>query len=169
MKTKKFKKPRKIINEFKTFALRGNVIDLAIGVIIGASLQTIVRSLVEDIIMPLVGWMFGNYDFSNSFIILGNIPTDVDASKLTLLSYVKELQVPIFAYGKFITVIITFLITAFAIFWMVKFINKLREIVITPTPPEDPTEKDCPLCCTKIPIHAVKCPNCTGDINNNEE
>ena len=130
-----------MIQEFKSFALKGNVTDLAVGVIIGGAFSTIVNSIVKDLIMPVVGLVTGGLDFSNMFIRLGEIPATFKGNPG---SY-KDLQtagVAVFGYGSFITVLINFIILAFIIFLMVKFINKLRKAddaapAEPPPPPED--------------------------------
>lgn len=127
-----------ISSEFKEFALKGNVMDLAIGVIIGAAFARLVDSMVGDLIMPLVAAVTGKIDFSNLFVVLGTIPPGT-ASTLDAL---KKAGVPVFAYGQFITVSVNFLILAFVIFWMVRQINRLKRkepasAPAAPTTPED--------------------------------
>jgi len=112
-----------MISEFKEFAVRGNVMDLAVGVIIGAAFAKIVDSLVADIIMPLVGLVFGKLDFSNLYVVLGAVPAGVANN----LADLKKAGVPVLAYGNFITIAVNFVILAFIIFMMVKQINKLRK------------------------------------------
>ena len=112
-----------IISEFKEFAVKGNVVDLAVGVIIGAAFGKIVDSLVADIIMPIVGLVFGKLDFSNLFVVLGSVPPGVPGT----LADLKKAGVPVLAYGNFITIAVNFIILAFIIFMMVKQINKLRK------------------------------------------
>ena len=112
-----------IISEFKEFAVKGNVVDLAVGVIIGAAFGKIVDSLVADIIMPIVGLVFGKLDFSNLFVVLGSVPAGVPGT----LADLKKAGVPVLAYGNFITIAVNFIILAFIIFMMVKQINKLRK------------------------------------------
>ncbi len=127
-----------VMQEFKAFAVKGNVIDLAVGVIIGGAFGKIVDSLVADIIMPLVGAVFGKLDFSNMFVALGTVP----AGTAPTLAAVKAAGVPVFAYGNFITIAINFLILAFIIFMMVKQINRLKaEEAAAPTAPA-PTPED---------------------------
>jgi large conductance mechanosensitive channel len=120
-----------IVSEFREFAVKGSVIDLAVGVIIGGAFGKIVDSLVKDIIMPLVGLIFGKIDFSNHFVILGNLPPDYHGA----MGYadLTKAGVPLLAYGNFLTVAINFIILAFIIFMMVKYINGLKRR--TPTPP----------------------------------
>lgn len=122
-------------NEFKEFATKGNVVDLAVGVIIGGAFGQIVNSLVTDIIMPVIGAIIGNLDFSNLYLPLKQIPENVPDN----LAALQAAGIPIFAYGKFITVSLNFLILAFIIFIMIKQVNRLRRPVETPQPvtPED--------------------------------
>lgn len=128
-----------MVKEFKEFALKGNVMDLAVGVIIGGAFSNIVNSLVKDLIMPVVGVVTGGIDFSNKFIRLGDIPASFKGSPESF----KDLQtagVAVFGYGSFITVLINFIILAFIIFLMVKFINKLRQPGEAPAAPAPPPE-----------------------------
>lgn len=112
-----------MVQEFKQFAIKGNVIDLAVGVIIGGAFGKIVGSLVDDVIMPVVGRAVGNLDFSNLFVVLGNVPAGTGATLVEL----KKAGVPVLAYGSFLTVALNFLILAFIIFMMVKQINRLKK------------------------------------------
>ncbi len=113
----------KMIQEFRAFAVRGNVVDLAVGVIIGGAFSKIVDSLVGDVVMPIVAWMIGGkLDFSNLFIVLGNIPENVPRT----LDALKKAGVPLFAYGNFLTITLNFVILAFIIFQMVKVINRIK-------------------------------------------
>ncbi|UXZ05691.1 large conductance mechanosensitive channel protein MscL [Moraxella nasicaprae] len=125
-----------IVQEFKEFAVKGNVMDLAIGVIIGAAFGKITTSLVEDIMMPLIGAIIGDIDFSNMFIILGTVPEGVDATKYAAL---KEAGVAMLAYGNFITVVINFLILAIIVFMLVKVMNKMRKT--EEAAPAEPSEE----------------------------
>ena len=127
-----------MIKEFKEFAVKGNVMDLAVGVIIGAAFGKIVDSVVSDLIMPIVGAVFGKIDFSNLFIVLGNVP----AGTATTLDALKKAGVPVFAYGNFITVAVNFTILAFIIFLMVKQINRLKSEVPAPAPAPAATPED---------------------------
>lgn len=134
---------KKFLEEFKAFALRGNVIDLAVGVIIGAAFQAIVKSLTDDIISPLLG-LFAKTDFSYLSFFIGGV----------------EIR-----YGAFITAIINFIIMALMIFLLVKFMNRLASIGQKhEEPPKAPTVKTCPYCCTEIPIEAIRCPHCTSEL-----
>ena len=124
--------------EFKEFAMKGNVVDLAVGVIIGAAFGKIVDSIVKDLIMPIVGKIFGGLDFSNFYIMLSNPPADYKGA-MTYADLTKA-GVPLFAYGNFITVAINFVILAFIIFLMVKQINRLKkDTLLTPPPPPEDT------------------------------
>ncbi|WP_019702185.1 large conductance mechanosensitive channel protein MscL [Paracidovorax oryzae] len=123
-----------IAKEFREFAVKGNVIDLAVGVIIGGAFGKIVDSLVNDVIMPIVGLVFGKLDFSNLFLVLGSVPPGTPAT----LDALRKAGVPVLAYGSFITVAVNFLILAFIIFMMVKQINRLKREA-PPAPPAAPT------------------------------
>jgi large conductance mechanosensitive channel len=125
-----------IASEFKAFALKGNVMDLAVGVIIGGAFGKIVDSLVADIIMPIVGLIFGKLDFSSLFVVLGSVP----AGTANTLADLKKAGVPVFAYGNFITVAVNFAILAFIIFMMVKQMNRLK--AAEPAPAPAPTPED---------------------------
>ena len=132
---------KKFLEEFKAFALRGNVMDMAIGVIIGGAFTSIVTSLTENLINPILG-LFGGTDLSGFVLNLGGV----------------ELR-----YGAFITSIINFLIMAFVLFCLLKAVNKLTALGKKPEAPAEPTTKVCPFCCIEIPIKAVKCAHCGSD------
>ena len=142
-----------MLKEFRDFAMRGNMIDLAVGVIIGGAFGRIVSSLVTDVIMPPVGLLLHGVDFSNLFISLnGQVYTNIaDAQKA---------GAPTLNYGNFINNIIDFLIVALVIFLMIRAINRLQK----PAPAAAPTTKDCPYCFSAIPIKATRCPNCTSQL-----
>lgn len=126
-----------IAQEFREFAVKGNVIDLAVGVIIGGAFGKIVDSVVSDLILPVVGLVFGKLDFSNLFVVLGNVP----AGTVMTLDALKKAGVPVFAYGNFITVAVNFIILAFIIFMMIKQINRMkRETPPAPAAPVAPPE-----------------------------
>ena len=125
-----------MMKEFKEFAVKGNVIDLAVAVIIGAAFSKIVDSVVGDLIMPIVGAIFGKVDFSNLFIVLGNVPAGTAAT----LDALKKAGVPVFAYGNFITVAVNFAILAFIIFLMVKQINRMKSEAPAPAPAATPED-----------------------------
>ena len=142
--------------EFKEFALTGNVIDMAIGVIIGGAFGTIVNSLVTDIFTPILGIITGGINFSELYISL-------DGKTYETLSAAQEASAPVLAYGNFIQNIIQFLIVAFVVFLFVKMINKMRK----PAPEAPATTKECPYCKSEIAIEAVRCPNCTSELPAN--
>lgn len=152
---------KKFIDEFKVFIMRGNVMDLAVGVIIGAAFQAIVNSLVNDIITPLISLFTGGLDFSNLFIQLNG---DV---KYATVTAAQDAGVAVFAYGSFITAIINFLIMAFVIFCLVKALNKISSKML-PTEEAAPTTKMCPYCLSEIDINATRCPHCTSELNVSE-
>ena len=114
---------KKFLQEFKEFAMRGNMIDMAVGIIIGAAFGKIVDSLVKDIVMPVIGAVIGNIDFSNMYVVLGSIPAGVANN----LADLQKAGVPVLAYGNFITIVINFLLLAFVIFMMIKQVNRLRK------------------------------------------
>ncbi len=143
-------------NEFKAFALRGNVMDLAIGIIIGGAFGKIVTSFVNDILMPLIGLLLGKVDFSNLFI-------NLSGTAYKSLSEAKAAGAATWNYGLFINNVIDFLIIAFAIFIVIKQINKLT--AKPPKPPEPPKTKECPYCVSSVPIKATRCPSCTSQLS----
>jgi large conductance mechanosensitive channel len=126
-----------MLQEFREFAVKGNAVDLAVGVIIGGAFGKIVDSIVADLIMPLVGKIIGNLDFSNLFVVLGNNPNN-----LTTLADLKKAGIGVFAYGNFITILINFVILAFIIFMMIKQMNRLRTPAPAPEPEAPPTPED---------------------------
>lgn len=132
-----------MLDEFKEFALKGNVMDLAVGVIIGGAFGKITTSLVEDVIMPVISAiMGGKIDFTNMFVVLGKIPADAPADKIATYAGLKELGVPVLAYGNFITILINFIILAFIVFLLVKGMNKMRkEAEPAPEAPAEPSEE----------------------------
>lgn len=154
---------KRYIEEFKIFAMRGNVIDMAVGIIIGAAFGKIVDSLVKDIIMPPFGWILGKVDFSQMFWVL---PTSFDApqTKFATISAAQDAGAVTINYGLFINNVISFLIVAFAVFLLVKGINKLKFEKCKKDIEDAPTTKTCPRCYSIIDIRASKCPNCTADI-----
>nr|WP_324424295.1 large conductance mechanosensitive channel protein MscL [Mesotoga prima] len=143
--------------EFKKFISRGNVIDLAVGIIIGGAFQVIVKSLVEDIIMPFISLFLGGIDFSNIFISLSG-------GTYATLAEAKEAGAATLNIGLFINAVINFLILAFVIFMIVRLINKIRERQKKEEAAAAPTTKICPFCHTSIPIDAIRCPNCTSEL-----
>lgn len=152
------------IQEFKTFAMRGNVIDLAVGVIIGAAFQRIVTSLVNDLIMPIIGLITGGKNFNEQFLIL-RVPEGVNRSAVTSIGLASELKVTTLNYGSFISSIIDFLIVAIVIFMMVKGINKMTSIRKKEEVVVAPTSKKCPFCQSEVAAEAVRCPHCTSNLD----
>ena len=143
-----------MLKEFRDFAMRGNVIDLAVGIIIGAAFGKIVTSLVNDILMPPIGIILGKVDFSNLFINLSGKPYDS-------LAAAKAAGAATINYGIFINNIIDFLIVAFAVFLLVRHVNRLTA---KPAAPAAPTTKECPYCTSTIPLRATRCPQCTAQL-----
>jgi|SRR5579871_178053 large conductance mechanosensitive channel len=143
-----------MLKEFKEFAMRGNVLDLAVGVVIGAAFGKIVASLVDDVLMPPLGKLLGHVDFSNLFLNLGDKSFDT-------LAAAKAAGAPTLNYGNFINTIINFLIVAFAIFLLVRSVNKWTA---KPAPAATPTTKDCPQCALPIPMAAKRCGHCTSQV-----
>ncbi len=128
-----------VVKEFKEFAMKGNVMDLAVGVIIGGAFGKIVDSVVSDLIMPIIAWiMGGKLDFSGMFLVLGNVPPGTAQT----LDALKKAQVPVFAYGSFITILVNFVILAFIIFMMVKQMNRIKRSEPAPAPPPQVTPED---------------------------
>lgn len=147
------------LKEFKEFAMRGNVIDLAVGVIIGGAFQKIVTSLVNDMIMPLISLLMKGANFASKFIAL-------DGGDYATVEEAKEAGAAILTYGNFIAVVIDFLIMAFVIFLLVKLLNKISSLgkKKEEPAPQVPTTKICPFCKSEIAVDAVKCPHCTSDV-----
>lgn len=148
-----------MFKEFKEFAMRGNVIDMAVGIIIGAAFGTIVSSFVNDIIMPPIGLLLGKLDFSNLFMVLKQ---GKGIGSYASLAAAKASGAVTFNYGMFVNTIINFLIVAFAIFIVIRNINKLKRE--KEAPPATPTTKNCSFCFSVIPIKATRCPNCTSEL-----
>lgn len=142
-----------MVKEFKEFIMRGNVMDMAVGVIVGGAFGAIVNSLVNDVIMPVISLATGKVDFSNLFVSL-------DGTKYATLAEAQEAGGSVFAYGSFIQAIIEFLIIALCIFLMVKGVNKLRK----PEPEAAPTTKVCPFCKNEVPLEATRCGFCTSEL-----
>ena len=141
-----------LAEDFKKFAMRGNVMDMAVGVIIGGAFGKIVTSVVNDIVMPPIGMLMGNVDFSNLFISL-------NGKEYATLEAAKKAGAPVLAYGSFLNTVIDFLILAFIIFMMIRQINKL-----TPAPAPKPEPRLCPYCKTEIADDATRCPHCTSHL-----
>lgn len=147
-----------MLKEFKEFAVKGNAVDMAVGIIIGAAFGGVVTSLVKDIIMPPIGVLLGGLDFSNKFLVLKDAPgggvfaTPLEAAKAGAVTW---------NYGNFATLILNFLIIAWCVFLLVRAINKLKR---TEPDTKAPVAKDCPFCAMTIPIKATRCPHCTSDM-----
>lgn len=146
--------------EFKEFALRGNVLDMAIGIIIGGAFTPIVRSLVDDILMPPIGLLLGDVEFEDLFLVLqAGIPT----GPYRTLADAQAAGAVTISYGIFVNTVVTFLILAFAVFLLVKAINRVRRLE-EGAAPDEPTTRPCPHCLSSIPIKATRCPQCTSDL-----
>jgi len=148
-----------MFKEFREFAMRGNVVDMAVGIIIGVAFGAIIASLVADVIMPPVGLLLGDTDFTNLFAVLreGATPGPYDT-----LADAQSAGAVTLNYGVFVNTIINFLIIAFAIFMIIKQMNSLKRE--EEAPEEAPTTKECPFCFTQIAIQATRCPNCTSEL-----
>ena len=144
-----------MFEEFKKFAMRGNVVDMAVGIIIGAAFGKIVSSLVKDVIMPPIGLLVGDVDFSNLFVTLSEGSYDT-------MAQAQEAGAATLNYGAFINTVVDFLIVAFAIFIVIRQMNRLKKTEAAA--PAEPTTKDCPFCLTAIPIKASRCPSCTSEL-----
>lgn len=144
--------------EFKKFALRGNMLDLAVGIIIGSAFTKIITSLVDDILMPVIGLLIGRINFANLFFALSK-------QKFPTIEAAKAAGVATINYGLFINNIIDFFITAFAIFFIIRYINRLHHVGHKKEATTAPENKLCPFCTSTIPIKAKKCPQCTADLN----
>jgi len=149
-----------MLKEFKEFAVKGNMVDMAVGIIIGAAFGAMVTSLVADMIMPPIGLLIGNIDFSNLFVLLrdGKVPGPYGS-----LSAAKAAGAVTLNVGVFVNTIISFLIVAFSVFLVVRNINKLREQ--QEVPPAVPTMRECPYCLSAVPLKAKRCAHCTSDLN----
>lgn len=148
-----------MLKEFKEFAMRGNVVDMAVGIVIGAAFGAIVKSLVDDILMPVLGLFLGDVDFINLFVVLreGGVPGPYGT-----LALAQEAGAVTLNYGLFINTIVSFLIVAFAIFLLIRGINRMKQE--EQAPPAEPTTKVCPYCFSEIAIKATRCPNCTSEL-----
>lgn len=144
-----------MLKEFKEFAMRGNVLDMAVGIIIGAAFGKIVTSLVNDVIMPPIGLIVGNVDFSSLFINLSGQP-------YPSLAAAKAAGAPVVALGVFLNSVLDFLIVSFVIFLLIRQVNRMKRRM--EAPPAAPATRDCPFCWSGIPIKATRCPHCTSDL-----
>lgn len=143
-----------MLKEFKEFALRGNVLDMAIGIILGLAFAKVVTALVADILMPPIGMLLGHVDFSNFFI-------NLTQTHYASLADAKKAGAAVIGYGAFVNTVLEFVIVAFAVFLLVRQVNRLRK----PAPaPAAPTSKECPFCVSSIPLKATRCPQCTSEL-----
>jgi large conductance mechanosensitive channel len=147
-----------MFKEFKEFAMRGNVVDMAVGIVIGAAFGLIVKSLVDDVLMPPIGVLLGGVDFSSLFWVL---KPGSAAGPYPTVAAAKQAGAVTLNFGMFINTVINFIIIAFAIFMVVKGMNRMKR----EQPAAAPTTKDCPYCCSAIPIQASRCPNCTSELS----
>ena len=149
-----------LMKEFREFAVKGNVVDMAVGIIIGGAFGTIVKSLVDDVIMPPIGMLLGDVDFANLFWVIK--PGEAAGPPYETLAAAQEAGAVTINYGNFINNIVAFLIVAWAVFLVIKAVNRLRRE--EQVAPESPTDKPCPFCATPIPVAATRCPNCTSQL-----
>ena len=149
-----------MLKEFKEFVMRGNVVDMAVGIIIGAAFGSIVTSLVNDIIMPPIGLLLGNVDFSNLFVVLAEGAKA--PGPYASLAAAKAAGATTINYGLFINTVISFLIVAFAVFLLIKNVNAMKRKEAAP--PAVPTTKECSFCFSTVPMKATRCPHCTSDL-----
>ena len=147
-----------MLKEFKEFALRGNVIDMAVGIVVGAAFGTIVKSLVADVIMPPIGLLMGGVDFANLFILL---KPGSPAGPYAALADAQAAGAVTVNYGLFLNSIVSFLIVAFVIFLLIRGLDRLQK---QEAPPAEPTTKECPYCLSTIPLKATRCPHCTSEL-----
>ena len=152
-------KGKGLAGEFREFIMRGNVMDMAVGVIIGGAFQKIISSLVDDIIMPIISLLTGGIDFNNNFVVL-------DGGSYATLDAAKDAGAATLNYGTFITVIINFILMALVIFFMVKIMNRISDKVSKEEAQEPATTKICPRCKSEINIEATRCPHCTSEIGD---
>ena len=151
-----------MLKEFKEFAVKGNMLDMATGIVIGAAFGTIIKSLVADVIMPPIGLLLGGVDFANLFVVLKDGAEA--AAPYASLADAPTARAVTLNYGTFINTLISFIIIAFAIFMLIRSFNKMKREE-APAPAAAPTTKDCPLCLTAIPIKATKCAACGSDVS----
>jgi len=149
-----------MFKEFKEFAMRGNVLDMAVGIIIGGAFGTIVKSMVSDVLMPPVGLALGNVDFSNLFVVLKDGANA--AAPYASLADAKEAGAVTINYGLFINSVVSFVIVAFCVFLLIRSMNRLKRE--EEAPPAEPTTRDCPFCYSTIALKASRCPQCTSEI-----
>jgi large conductance mechanosensitive channel len=149
-----------MLKEFREFAMRGSVVDMAVGIIIGAAFGTIVKSLVDDVIMPPIGLLLGRVDFSNLFIVLSE---GVKAGPYSSLADAHAAGAVTLNFGLFVNTVISFIIVAFAVFFLIRNVNRLKKKEVAE--PAVATTKECPYCFSVIPVKAVRCPQCTSQFH----
>jgi len=148
-----------MLEEYKKFAIRGNVIDMAVGIIIGAAFGTVVQSLVKDVLTPPLGLLTGGTDFTNLFVVMKE---GTPEAPYATLQAARDAGAVTINLGMFINALISFLIVSFAVFLLVRYINQLREPDEGPAPP--PSVKKCPYCVSDVPVQATRCPHCTSEL-----
>jgi len=147
-----------MLKEFKEFALRGNVVDMAVGIVVGAAFGTIVKSLVADVIMPPIGLLLGGVDFANLFILL---KPGSPVGPYAALAEAQAAGAVTVNYGLFLNNVVSFVIVAFVMFLLIRGLNRLQK---QEAPPAEPTTKECPYCLSTIPLKATRCPHCTSEL-----
>ncbi len=161
---------KKFFSEFKDFIMRGNVVDLAVAVIVGGAFQAIVNSFINDLVMPFIGFITGGINFADQFIVL-KVPEGVELATVEAAKTAADataLGATVWAYGAFITAVINFVVMAFVVFLLVKAINKAQSIG-KKKEEEAPKTKKCPFCCSEIDIKATRCPHCTSEVPEEKE
>ncbi len=148
-----------MLKEFKEFVLRGNVVDMAVGIIVGAAFSTIIKSLVDDVIMPPIGLLLGGVDFTNIFTLL---KAGFPAAPYASLADAQAAGAVTINYGVFINAVVSFLIVAFVMFLLIRSLNQMKRE--EKSPPAEPTTKECPYCLSTVPIKATRCPHCTSEL-----
>lgn len=151
-----------MLKEFREFAMKGSVLDMAVGIIIGAAFGAVVSSFVSDILMPPIGLILGHVDFSNLYLVLA--AGKAAGGPYASLAQAQAAGAVTFNYGLFLTRIISFLIVAFALFLLIRSMNRLRKKAEAPAPAAEPVTKECPYCFTTISVKAARCPNCTSEL-----
>jgi len=151
-----------MFKEFREFAMRGNVVDMAVGIIIGAAFGAIVKSLVDDVIMPPIGVLLGNVDFSNLFVVLKQ--GSKAAGPYTSIAEAHAAGAATLNYGLFINTLISFIIIAFSVFLLIRAMNRVQQKLDKPSADVAPTIKECPYCLSTVNIKATRCPNCTSTL-----
>jgi large conductance mechanosensitive channel len=149
-----------MLKEFREFAMRGNVVDMAVGIVIGGAFGTIVKSLVDDVLMPTIGLLLGGVDFSSFFVTMKD---GIPAGPYAALNLAKDAGAVTLRYGLFVNSVISFVIVAFALFMVIRAMNKLRREA--PAAPPPVTTKECSFCCSTIPLKATRCPSCTSQLS----